>query len=523
MRRRVTITAIGLGLVALVVGEGVAALYSGTIKSVDADRGRISVEVTGGRTRTFEVPDSARLELDGSRAGIDDLAEGQRVSIFTDASGSVTRIRVRGDSPSTRPDPRPGDTPEPDSEPDSQNEPPAAAVATAAAVGEGWRQFRGPGRLNQSLETGLATTWPGEGPPLERTLRGLGDGYSSVALAGSKLLTMGSIREDEFVICFNYPSGEEVWSTRIGRTYRNGQGNGPRGTPTIDGDHVYALGANGDLVCLQLADGRRVWGGNILEEFQGNNIQWGISESPLIDGNLLICTPGGRRGTMVALNKETGRTEWTASAPGNPAAGYASAIAVDVDGTRQYVNFTHTGVIGVRASDGEFLWANDSSANSTANCSTALFQEDHVFSASGYGTGGALVRLTGSRGRGGAELVYHTREMVNHHGGMVLVDGCIYGTDDGAMKCLDFMTGDVLWQNRSVGKGSVVYADGMIIIRSENGPVALIEATPDAYRELGRFDQPQRSNRKAWAHPVVADGRLFLRDQDVLLVYDVRE
>ena len=521
MRRFAIIMAANMILTGIATSDATAGLFSGTIKSVDPDRGRITVDVTGSRARNFDVPGTARIELDGARAGVDELAEGQRVSIFTDAAGIVTRVRVRSGSPRRPTTPR--ETPEPDPESVPSEDAPDVAVTTGADDGIAWFQFRGPGRRNQSQEAGLARSWPSGGPPLTGTIDGLGVGYAAVSLTNGRILTMGSRGQDEFVICLDDATGEEVWATRTGRSFRNGQGNGPRGTPTIDGDRVYALGANGDLVCLQLADGRRVWGGNILEEYQGSNIQWGISESPLIDGNLLVCTPGGRRGTMVALNKETGRTEWTANVPGNPAAGYASPIAIDVNGERQYVNFTHAGIIGVRASDGEFLWANDSSANDTANCSTALFQNNHVFSASGYGTGGALVRLTGGRGRGGAELVYHTREMINHHGGMVLVDGYIYAADEGSMKCLNFMTGDVMWQSRSVGKGAVVYADGMIILRSESGPLALMEATPDEYRELGRFDQPQRSNRRAWAHPVVADGRLFLRDQEKLLVYNLRE
>lgn len=503
-------------LIGLVIGEASAGLFSGTVKTVDGETGRVTVEVSGGRTRTFEVPNSAQLELDGARAGIKELAEGQRISIFTDGSGTVTRVRARSGSTTS-----PTTASERTTGPDRASDEPGAE--TAAKPDDGWTQFRGPGRENKSRDTGLAKSWPAGGPSLERTIRGLGVGYSAISLAGGNLLTMGSRGDGEYVICLDYPTGDELWSVRIGRTYTNGRGDGPRGTPTIDGDRVYALGANGDLVCLQLADGRRVWGGNILEEFQGNNITWGISESPLVDGNLVICTPGGRRGTMVALNKQTGRTEWTANAPGNPAAAYASPIAIDVAGTRQYVNFTSTGIIGVRARDGAFLWVNDTSANGTANCPTALARDNYVFSASGYGTGGSLVRLTGERGRAGAELVYHTREMVNHHGGMVLVDGCIYGTDNEAMKCLDFMTGDVKWQARSVGKGSVIYADGLIIARSENGPVALMAAVPDEYREQGRFDQPERSDEYAWTHPVVTDGRLFLRDQDILLVYDLRE
>jgi outer membrane protein assembly factor BamB len=378
-------------------------------------------------------------------------------------------------------------------------------------------------RENRSPDTGLLEEWPSGGPSLVYRAENLGVGYSSVSVADGKVLTMGSRGDDEYVIALDAATGDEAWSTRIGRTRRDGMGDGPRGTPTIDGDKVYALGANGDLACLQLASGTPVWNGNILAEFEGNNIGWGISESVLIDGDKLICTPGGRKGTMVALNKATGSTIWAAQAPGNPQAAYASAIAVDIGGVRQYVNFTHSALISVRADNGDFLWANNAAANGTANCSAALAYEDYVFASSGYGQGCALVKVTGGRGRSGAELVYQNKEMRNHHGGMVLNGKYLYGTDEGVMKCLDVTTGQVMWQDRSVGKGAVVYADGRIILRSEGGPVAMMDATPDGYRERGRFDQPNRSNNAAWAHPVVVDGRLYLRDQGILLVYDLRQ
>jgi outer membrane protein assembly factor BamB len=512
--RRSVVVAWGLLIVLAASWPVAAGLISGTVRSVDGNSGKLVVETSGGKAQTLSVPDDVEVTLDNKKVKLADIAAGLRVSVTTADTGAVTRVRARSAAaPSATPRAKP--TPEA-----RRNEPAAAATSRTDT---GWTQYAGPGRDNKSAETGLLQAWAPEGPPLVWTARNLGMGYSSVSVSDGKVLTMGSRGDDEYVIAVDLASGDEVWSTRIGRTRPDGAGGGPRGTPTIDGDKVYALGANGDLACLNLDGGRRVWGGNILQEFGGNNIGWGISESPLVDGERVIVTPGGRNGTMVALNKNTGKTLWKAQTPGNPAAAYASAIAFDFDGVRQYVNFTHAGVIGVKADDGQFLWGNGASANGTANCSTPLHHNGHVFSASAYSTGGALVKLTGGSGRVSAELVYKTRQLENHHGDMVIIDGYLYGTDGGSLLCLDVMTGDVKWQNRSVGKGAVVYADGRIILRSEQGPVALVEATPDGYREHGRFDQPNRSNQAAWPHPVVADGKLFLRDQANLLCYNLRE
>lgn len=522
MRRRWLMATVGVTAMAA-ASMAVAGLISGTVKSVDEAKRKVTVETSNGRSQTFTIPDTADVSLDSRGGDLDDVEVGQKISVFTSSSGTVTKINVRSQSGSPAPAARTTREPTREPMPEAERAERTSPVATTSST-SAWPQFRGPDRLNRSPDSGLLQQWPSGGPPLVyKSDRVLGVGYSSVALAGDLILTMGSRGEDEFVIALNAASGDEVWSTRSGRTRRDGMGDGPRGTPTVDGDRVYALGANGDLVCLNLEDGRKIWGGNILQEFEGNNIGWGISESVLIDGDRLICTPGGQKGTMAALNKMTGRVIWTAQAPGNPPAGYASAIAIDVNGVRQYVNFTHTSVISVRADNGEFLWANNASANGTANCSSALFYDDHVFTSSGYNQGCALVKVTGGRGRSGAELVYQNKEMRNHHGGMVLDGQYLYGTDEGVMKCLDVMTGRVMWQDRSVGKGAVVYVDGKIILRSEGGPIAMMEATHEGYRELGRFDQPDRSNQAAWAHPVVADGRLYLRDQALLLVYDLRQ
>lgn len=226
---------------------------------------------------------------------------------------------------------------------------------------------------------------------------------------------------------------------------------------------------------------------------------------------------------MVALNKMTGRPVWRSQVPSSPQAAYSSAIAIEVGGVRQYVNFTHAGVVGVRASDGTPLWGQRESSNSTANCSAAIFENNSIFTASGYGTGGALFRLASRGGQTASEVAYTTREMKNHHGGMVALDGFLYGCDEGVLTCLELRTGRVAWQSRSVGKGSLTMADGRLYVRSEQGPMALVEASPREYSEQGRFEPPGRSGRPSWAHPVVAEGRLFLRDMNRLMTYDVRE
>lgn len=402
--------------------------------------------------------------------------------------------------------------------------PAAGAAPKRSRADGGWNQYGGPQRDNRSAETGLLASWPDGGPAVAATARNLGIGYSSVSFGPATVLTMGSRGDDELVICLDADSLEEKWATRIGRSRADGMGGGPRATPTVDGDRVYALGANGDLACLSLADGKPLWGGNILQVFGATNIVWGISESPLVDGDRVVVTPGGQEGTIVALEKRTGKPLWRAVVPGTPQAGYSSIVVVESAGVRQYVNFVHSGVVGIRATDGQVLWGDDASANATANCSSPVVWKGNVFSASGYGTGGALLRLARApRGGVAATLAYRTKEMKNHHGGMVVDGDWLYGTDEGVLKCLEVASGRVMWENRSVGKGAVVWADGKLVLRAEEGDVALVEATPRAYVELGRFTPEHRSDRPAWPHPVIAGGRLWLRDQDTLTAYSIAE
>lgn len=497
-----------------------AGVYGGTIKSVSAEK--IVMEFrSGDKTRGFRIGKGTRITLNGKPSTAAKLSTGMRVSITTVSSGRVTRIKAS--TVANTPTKRPTKPTTPPRRPTSR--PTRGGTATVAGTAGEWPQFRGPNRDNVSTETGLMKSWPDGGPELLWTANGFGEGYSAVSVAGGKVFTMGTQGNSQAVFARDLTTGDEVWSTDCGPYYKQGAGNGPRSTPTVDGEFVYVLGGGGELSCLDAKSGRVTWQKNILRDFGGSNITWGICESVLIDGDKLICTPGGRGATMVALNKRNGNVVWQAAVPGNPQASYASPIAVTAGGVKQYVTFTSRSVIGVRASDGRPMWQDDASANGTANCSTPLFYDNHIFSASGYGTGGALLRLASARGETSAQRRFFTKDMKNHHGGMVIVDGYLYGSNDpGILTCIDLRDGSVKWQNRSVGKGSLTYADGRIYLRSEGGggTMALVEATPAAYRELGRFDQPNRTGRSAWAHPVVAAGKLFLRDQDLMLCYDVK-
>ncbi len=295
----------------------------------------------------------------------------------------------------------------------------------------------------------------------------------------------------------------------------------------MDGAFVYALGVNGELACLNVKDGKEVWHKNLTDKAFGGSVQsWGYCESPLIDGDKLICTPGGNQATLAALDKKTGETLWKARVPQGDRAQYASALATNIDGKRQYIQFLSGGVVGVAAADGAFLWRYNHPANGTANCSTPIVADHFVFAASGYGTGGGLADLSKVAGAGKeaqAQEVYFTKKMVNHHGGMVLVDGYLYGSNEGSVTCLELKTGTIKWNEGKPGKGSIAYADGRLYYRNEGGPVVLFEANPEKYVETGRFKQPDRSGANAWAHPVIANGKLYLRDQGMLLCYDVKQ
>ncbi len=392
-------------------------------------------------------------------------------------------------------------------------------VGNTAAEAE-WPQWRGPLRNGLSSESGLLKEWPAKGPAVTWSATNLGEGYGAVAVRADRIYVQGTKGSESVVFCLNRADGKAIWSVSLGPTAGNDRGNGPRGTPTLDGERVYALTESGDLACLRERDGSRVWGKNILKEYGGGNPRWLISESPLIDGNRLVVSPGGGGAGIVALDKMTGAEIWRAKELSDQA-GYASCIVADVGGVRGYINFTSGAAVGVRASDGKLMWRYTNVANRVANCSTPVFADNKVFFSSAYDTGGALLNLTAQNGEVKAQEAYFTRDMMNHHGGMVLVNGYLYGFSNAILTCLEFNTGKVMWRERSVGKGSVTYADGMLYLLGEKQMVGLAEANPKAYVEKGRFPINDMG-RDSWAHPVVVGGKLYIRNQSELTCYDVK-
>jgi len=385
-----------------------------------------------------------------------------------------------------------------------------------------WPHWQGPDRNRISPETGLLQEWPPSGPRLIWTASGLGGGYGSMAVVGDRVYFQGARGANSVVIALNRADGKEVWSKSLGpieTRMRTNQGAGPRGTPTVDGNRMYVLSENGDLVCLQ-TDGTIVWQRNILKDFRGPQISWMISESPLVDGPHVVVSPGGPGAGLVKLDKMTGNTVWTSKELSDEAA-YSSITAADIQGVRTYMTFTGSAGVGVRASDGKLMFRYPTAANRVANVATPVYSNNKVFFASGYGTGGGLLDLRVQNGEVSATEVYFTREMRNHHGGMVLVGDYLYGFNDLILTCLEFTTGKVMWRDRSVGKGSVTYADGHLYIQSENNVVGLAEASSSGYRETGRFEIPDKG-APSWAHPVISNGRLYVRNQDTVMAYDIR-
>lgn len=403
----------------------------------------------------------------------------------------------------------------------------SGVAGPSRAVADDWPAWRGPNRDGISRETGLLKEWPPEGPKLLWKATGLGEGNSTPSIVGKLLYVMGDRDGKEWVMALDWTGeGKQAWATPVGPIRHKGNGfPGPRSTPTIDAGRLYTLGINGDLLCLDAGTGRVIWRHDLVGEFGGKVPAWGYSESVLIDGEWVVCTPGGQRATVLALRKADGRSVW-ASPVGDPAA-YSSIIEVSIGQgkqVRQYVQLTEKGLIGVNASDGKLLWRYGRRGNGHAKVTTTVWFGQTVFTATGYGSGsGALVRIEQTAEGFSPQELYSTKGMKSHLGGMILLDGYLYGCNDPSiLTCLKYETGQVMWTDRSSGRCSLLYADSVLYCRSEKGPVSLVEATAEGFRLKGRFNQPDRSNKQSWPHPVIANGRLFLRDQDVLLCYDVQ-
>jgi outer membrane protein assembly factor BamB len=397
----------------------------------------------------------------------------------------------------------------------------ANVPATSAADWPGWR---GPNRDDLCTETGLLKEWPKNGPPLVWKATGLGEGYSTVSISADHVFTIGQRGPTSFVIALKLADGSHDWTVKLGKSGDPGGYAGPRGAPTADGDRLFALGQYGDLGCFETATGKELWHKNLEKDFGGTSPGWGYAESPLVDGDKVILTPGGSKGAIVALDKTSGVELWRAK-DFTDSAQYASLVPAEIGAVRQYIQLTGRSIVGVQASDGKLLWR-ASRRGDVAVIPTPIYRDGFVYVTSGYGVGDNLFLITGSGGNFSAKEVYSNKVMVNHHGGVILVGDYLYGYSDGkGWTCQDFRTGQAKWQTKEqLGKGCVAYADGHLYLRQEDGPgtVAFIEASPEGYKEHGRFNPSFRSDKNSWTHPVISGGKLYLRDQDVLLCYDVK-
>lgn len=382
-----------------------------------------------------------------------------------------------------------------------------------------WFQWRGPNRDGHSAETGLLKEWPAGGPKLLWRAAGAGTGYSSFSASNGRLYTLGARGDTEHVIAFDAATGKKVWDVPNGQRFRNDRGDGPRSTPTIDGDRLYAFGGSGDLISLDAATGKRVWSINVVQQFGGMTPYWGYSESPLIVGDRIVLNAGGRRASIVALNKLDGTTLWQNH---NDEAAYSSPMLLRTGSLAQIVFFTGQRGLAVDPRDGRLLWSYSRVSNGTANIATPIVRGNRVFFSSDYGTGAALLDVKAAGNVASASEVYFTREMRNHQASSVAVGDHVYGFSSSILTALTFDTGEIAWRNRSVGKGSLIYADQRLYLYSENGVVGLADAAPDAYRERGRFQIQSSTNSPTWSHPIITNGRLMIRDQDNVYAYDVK-
>lgn len=399
-----------------------------------------------------------------------------------------------------------------------------AIALTSTALALDWPQWRGPNRDDHQTETGLLQQWPSAGPQRVWMFENAGMGYAGFSVASGKLYTLGARDAKEQVLALDAATGKELWSAPISDVLSNNWGDGPRGTPTVDGDRLYALSGTGTLACLKVADGKVLWT-RTMEELGGKRPNWGYTESPTVDGAQVAITPGGSAGAVAAFDKMTGKTLWQSKDFTDPAQ-YSSLVPAKINGIPQYVQLTQQSVVGINAKDGSVVWKSDWPGR-TAVIPTPIVRDDLVFVTSGYGVGCKLLKI-GPDNK--PTEVYRNGNLENHHGGVVLVGDYVYGhSNKGGWVCLDFKTGEVKWSEKAaVGKGAIAYAGGMLYLLDERkGDVVLIEPSPEGWKEKGRFTlAPQTSIRSPkgaiWTHPVVANGRLYLRDQDHIYCYAVK-
>jgi outer membrane protein assembly factor BamB len=406
--------------------------------------------------------------------------------------------------------------------------PPAGSGLPARSTASGspdtdepyWPRFHGPRGDNLSTETGLLKKWPEGGPEVVWSTAGIGHGFSSVSIANGMIYTDGNIDEKTVITAMDM-DGNVLWQKENGGAW-TGSHSGTRGTPTIDGDRLYHESPLGEVVCLDAKTGERIWGLNILDEFGAPNITWALAESIVIDGNHAICCPGGPQVSVVALNKQTGETVWAARSTGDKTS-YATPTLAECQGLRTILTMNAKALIGVNAADGDFLFRHPHETSYDVNATSPIYHEGRVFITSGYGSGSEMLKLSVAGGKASVEPVWAAKELDNHHGGVILLDGYLYGSSHkGKWVCLNWETGEVAYSEPGVGKGSLTYADGMLYTLSEKRKMGLVEATPSGHTVISQFEVPSGGEGPSWAHPVVCGGRLYLRHSDRLWAYDVR-
>jgi outer membrane protein assembly factor BamB len=396
------------------------------------------------------------------------------------------------------------------------------ATLTALAAGDApWPQFHGPRRDNIARETGLLKQWPPDGPRLLWKFAGAGRGYACVSVAKGMLFTSGDFGEEEMVMALGL-DGQLKWKTPNGKAWRGAQP-GARTTPTCDDGMVYQLNAHGNLVALEAATGKLAWSVDIREKFDATLTLWGYAENVLIDGDKLFCTPGGAKGRVVALDKKTGRTLW-ANTEITDRQGYCSPILAESGGVRQLITLAHSSVFGVDVQTGKLLWSHPHESTCDQNVTSPIFHDGHVFVSSGHKAGARVVKLSADN-RAARQVWFGTR-LDNCHGGVLLLDGHLYGSGcrlfNKGLHCVEFATGSVLYTAREIGKTSVTFADGLLYCLGNEGDVMLVKVTPQAATIVSRFKLSREDKSPVLSHPVVCEGRLYLRHLDDLWAYDIR-
>lgn len=394
--------------------------------------------------------------------------------------------------------------------------------SAAGGGGTDWPQWRGPNRDDVSKETGLLKKWPSGGPKRAWVSDQAGLGYSGFAIVGGKLYTMGLYDAEEKLVCLDVANGKKLWDTLVGPIYTNKWGDGPRCTPTVAGGKVYAMGGQGDLICADAESGKKEWSVNMQKDLGGKLQNWGYTESPLVDGDLVLVTPGGPKGAIAGIDAKSGKVKWQTEDV-TDAAQYSSIIPVEIGGQKQYVQLLMKKILGV-SKEGKVLWQADFPGD-VAVIPTPIHKDGQIYVTAGYRVGSKSVKIDGSN----AVEVYSNKDMQNHHGGVILVDGKIYGhSDKGGWTCQDFKSGEIVWQDKGIGKGAVAFADGMLYCQSEgDGTIALVKASEKGWDMISSFKlEAQTSQRKPdgriWTHPVISGGKLYLRDQEFISCYDIK-